>query len=99
VRVREAGGREGDQEDKNEFTHAHCSWRTTSCARLSPRMISTVGSSGAVAATAFTDEGPHWTTWLRATAVRVAAPKPKSADGRTPGLAGMVSSSGLRSAS
>ena len=35
-------------------------------------MISTVGSSGAAAATAFTDEGPETTTWFRATAVRVA---------------------------
>src|SRR5439155_6826554 len=86
-----------DYQDQSEFAHAHCSWRTTSCARLSPRMISTVGNSGGAATTGA--DGDADATRLRATAVRVGAPNPNRAAGRIPWVSGIVLSSGLRSAS
>ena len=98
-RANEAGRRHRDQENQNDLAHAHCSWRTTSRARLSPRMISTVGRSGSAAATGLAVEGRLAAARVRATPVRIGAPTPKSAAGRTPGVTGIVLSSGLRRAS
>ena len=63
---------------------AHCSWRTTSWARLSPRMISTVGGSRLHGRRRSARSATPAATRVRATAVRVGAPKPSSAAGRMP---------------
>src|SRR5262249_12898901 len=70
-------------------SHDYCSWRTISCARLSPRMISTlVEVSGATATAAAADLLVAMR--VRATADFDAPPNPSSAAGRMPGVVGIV---------